>query len=65
MMRVEVDQRKCETTGICVKECPKVFRFQEGSKRATVIVDEVPPELEQKCRKIAQMCPTDAIIIRE
>ena len=35
-MRVKVDQLKCGTIGICVKECPQVFRFQPGSKKATV-----------------------------
>ena len=33
-MKIEVDQNKCGTIGICVKECPEVFRFQEGSKKA-------------------------------
>jgi ferredoxin len=64
-MKIEVDQMKCDTSGICVKECPQVFRFQEGSKRATVILDEIPTELEEKCREVAKMCPTDAITIRE
>jgi ferredoxin len=64
-MKVEVDQMKCDTTGICVKECPQVFRFQEGSKRATVMLDEIPPELEQKCREVANMCPTNAIVLSD
>ena len=64
-MRVKVDQLKCETIGICVKECPQVFRFQPGSKKATVIVDSIPSELERKCREVARMCPNEAIIIEE
>lgn len=64
-MKVEVDQMKCDTTGICVKECPQVFRFQEGSKRATVMLDEIPPKLEQKCREVANMCPTNAIVLSD
>jgi ferredoxin len=65
IMRVKVDQVKCGTIGICVKECPQVFRFQPGSKKAMVIVDEVPSGLEQKCREVAKMCPNEAIIIEE
>jgi ferredoxin len=42
-MRAEVDQLKCRTVGECVKTCPDVFRFQEGSKRATVTADPIPP----------------------
>jgi ferredoxin len=64
-MKAKVDQMKCETIGICVKECPQVFRFQPGSKKATVIVDEIPPALEEKCRQVARMCPAEAIITQE
>jgi ferredoxin len=64
-MRAKVDQLKCETIGICVKECPQVFRFQYGSKKATVIVDEIQTDLERKCREVAKMCPNNAIIIEE
>jgi len=64
-MKIEVDQILCDITGICVKECPQVFRFREGSKKATVILDEIPVELQQKCREVAGMCPTNAIIITE
>lgn len=64
-MKVEVDQLKCGTIGICVMECPEVFRFQEGSKKAEVILKEIPPGLQQKCRELVRKCPNDAIIIEE
>ena len=62
-MKVRVDQMKCDTSGICVKECPELFRFQEGSKRAEAIVEEVPSTLEGTCMDIARRCPTRAIIV--
>jgi len=64
-MRVKVDQLKCGTVGVCVKECPEVFRFQEGSKKATVITDPIPPKYESKCREVALKCPNDAILVEE
>jgi ferredoxin len=64
-MKAEVDQLKCRTVGQCVKTCPEVFRFQEGSKRAKVTVDPIPPELEGKVREAAGRCPENAVIIRE
>ena len=64
-MKVEVDQIKCGTIGICVLECPEVFRFQEGSKKAEVILKEIPPGLQQKCREVARKCPNEAIIVEE
>jgi ferredoxin len=64
-MKVEVDQMKCGTVGFCVKECPEVFRFQEGSKKAAVIIGEIPPALQKKCRDAARKCPNAAITIEE
>ncbi len=62
-MKVEVDQKKCDTTGVCVKECPEVFRFQEGSKKATVISEAIPLGLQEKCIEVAKMCPNNAIVV--
>lgn len=62
-MEIEVDQMKCRTAGICVMKCPEVFRFQEGSKRAMVVLDHIPPRFEKKCLEAARKCPNDAIII--
>jgi ferredoxin len=64
-MKVEVDQMKCGTVGICVKRCPEVFRFQEGSKKATVTMDTIPTVLQERCRQAARKCPNGAIIITE
>lgn len=64
-MKVEVDQLKCRTAGLCVMKCPEVFRFQEGSKRAEVLLDEIPVSLQQKCRKAVRACPNNAITIQE
>lgn len=64
-MKVRVDQLKCDTSAICVKECPTLFRFQEGSKRAEALMETVPPELERKCIEVAKHCPKRAIILEE
>jgi ferredoxin len=62
-MKVRVDQLKCDTSGVCVKECPELFRFQEGSKKAEALMEEVPAALERVCIEIASRCPQGAIII--
>jgi len=64
-MKVKVDQTRCGTIGLCVKDVPEVFRFQEGSKKAETILDKIPPNLQQKCRKAARECPNQAILIEE
>jgi ferredoxin len=63
-MRAEVDQLKCRTAGECVRTCPDVFRFQEGSKRAMVVVDPIPPQFEEKVREAANRCPQGAVLIQ-
>jgi ferredoxin len=64
-MQIRVDQLRCDTTGICVKACPQIFRFQEGSKKAKTLVDEIPTALEAICLDLATRCPNKAIIIEE
>ncbi len=64
-MKVVVDELKCETAGICVKECPEVFRFRQGSKRAFATEEEIPLSLQDRCRRAAESCPTKAIQILE
>lgn len=64
-MKIRVDQLRCDSTGICVMECPQIFRFQEGSKKAEALVERVPHSLEETCKDIAMKCPTHAIIIEK
>ena len=62
-MRARIIQEKCGGVGMCVKTCPDLFRFQEGSKKATVLFDNVPPHLEKECLKAADSCPNKAVIV--
>ena len=63
-MKLKVDQAKCNTTGMCVKKYPHLFRFQEGSKKAEVIEELVPVYLAPECKSIVEVCPSGAITIR-
>ncbi len=62
-MNVCVDQKKCQSVGICVKICPEVFRFEVGSKKARALMHSVPAALEEKCKEAALKCPEKAILI--
>ena len=64
-MKIVVDQRKCQTVGICVKLCPEVFRFQEGSKKAIALEDDLPLEYLAACIEAIEKCPTGAISLQE
>ena len=62
-MIAKVLQEKCDGVGMCVKICPDLFRFQEGSKKATTLFDRVPDVLREKCLKAADSCPNKAIVV--
>lgn len=60
-MKVIVDDTQCSGAGECVRECPEVFQFREGSKKAKVIRVPVPAEYEDACLHAAEKCPSQAI----
>ena len=51
----------CTSCELCVDTCPEVFRM--GTEIAEVIVDEVPPELEDAVQEAVDDCPVEAIIV--
>jgi ferredoxin len=62
-MKVRVDKNLCNAYQNCIAICPEVFEM--GDDVATVKVEIVPEELEEKCRDAADACPAEAIIIEE
>lgn len=62
-MKVKVDSKMCNGTGLCEQTCPDVFELIKGV--STVKVNEVRPETEQSCKEAADSCPTEAISIIE
>jgi ferredoxin len=62
-MKARVDQDTCTGCGLCCDTCPEVFEMD--SDTAKVIVDEVPSDVEDKCREAASGCPVEAISIEE
>jgi len=51
----------CTACGLCVDTCPEVFKL--GDDIASVIVNEVPAELEDAVQQAAEECPVECIII--
>ncbi|MGC9323668.1 MAG: ferredoxin [Desulfomonilia bacterium] len=64
-MKVVVDQRKCQTVGVCVQICPEVFRFQEGSKKAIALEGDIPDRFLAQCIEAMKKCPNGAIVLKE
>ncbi len=62
-MRVRIDEDACVGDGTCVEVCPEAFEMR--GDLAVIKIDEVPEELEEKCREAADSCPVEAIVIEE
>lgn len=59
-MKAYVDEDLCIGCGLCPDICPEVFEF--GMKDvATVLVDEVPADVEDSAKEAAESCPSEAI----
>lgn len=61
-MHIAVDSDRCSGHGVCVAECPQLFRFSDDGW-AEVTVDEVPADLEAAARTAVAHCPERAISI--
>lgn len=56
-----VEPRRCGALGLCVRDVPELFRFQEGSKRAAARFETVAAYLLRRARAAAAACPYRAI----
>jgi ferredoxin len=59
-MKVRIEDN-CTACGLCVDTCLDVFTM--GDQTAEVLVDVVPPELEELVQQAADECPVEAIIV--
>ena len=59
-MKVDIDQ-SCTGCGLCVSAYPEVFAM--GDTSVTVLVDDIPPELEIDIQQLADECPLEAMHI--
>ncbi len=63
-MKVRIDPEVCAGFGICVGITPEVFALHDDGY-GTVLVSEVPPELEELVRRAVDQCPTQAISLSD
>ena len=61
-MKIRVDNDKCQGNARCYGISPELFEVDEYGQ-STVILDEVPAELEEKARLAVANCPEYAIEI--
>ena len=63
-VRVIVDYDVCASTGSCMQVCPEVFEVRSDGY-LYVLQDEPPPELHDRVREAADLCPTGAITVED
>lgn len=63
MVRVIVDQLRCDAHGVCVAACPEVFALDDQDDLVTVVVAEPDAALRPALERAAQGCPKAAITI--
>ena len=64
-MKVKIDYDLCMGDRNCSEVCPEVFEYDEDQLISRVLVDEVPPHLEDLVRKAAVECVSGAVIVEE
>jgi ferredoxin len=62
-VKVEIDKNECSGTGLCTRVCGEVFELTDEFV-SSVRVDTISPELEDKVREAAELCPLQAIVVR-
>jgi ferredoxin len=60
-MKVRVDEETCVGDETCVQVCPEIFEM--NGDVAVAKMEEVPKDLEGKCKEAAEACPVEAILI--
>ena len=60
-MKARVDSDICIGCTLCVQTYPEAFRMKDD--KAVAYVNIVPKNFEGSCKKAAQECPVNAIII--
>jgi ferredoxin len=61
-MKIRVDSDKCQGHARCYGLAPEIFDVDDYGQ-ASVLLDDIPPELEEKARLAVANCPEYAIEI--
>ncbi|MBU1863285.1 MAG: ferredoxin [Candidatus Omnitrophica bacterium] len=60
-MLAVIEEKKCVGCGLCANVVPDLFEVKD--KKAIVIIDMIPSELEEIAQEAKDSCPVEAIMI--
>jgi ferredoxin len=60
-MQAQVKDELCIGCGVCTDVCPEVFIIEGNT--AKVKLNPVPAHSEERCKKVKEDCPVEAIDI--
>lgn len=64
-MRLTVDSDRCQGHALCGYHAPELIGLTEEEGHAYVLLENVPPELEDTARKAVMACPEEAISVHD
>lgn len=64
-MRVKHDASKCGLSGMCALTAPEIFSQDENDGSIVVLLERPTPDLREKARQAAYLCPTHAISVED
>ena len=63
-MKVVVDYDLCEANALCMDAAPEIFRVEEDDT-LTLLLEDVPGDLQAKAEEAARLCPRQAITLQK
>jgi ferredoxin len=64
-MKIQVDRDRCRGAGQCALTAPELFDQSDDDGTVVVLDKEPPPDLQERARRAAALCPNSVISLLE
>jgi len=63
MLKPDIDYDLCKSHGVCARTAPQIFEVRDDG--TYIIMEEVPEDLRATLLKAIELCPEQAISMKE
>ena len=63
MLKPDIDYDLCKSHGVCARTAPQIFEVKDDG--TYIIMEEVPEDLRTTLLKAIELCPEQAISMKE